>query len=171
MRFKEILSKVQSSDEFKKWYAEHDSAFFAHIFFTDEQTEEQTDVITYDVGYYVPTEDKIASFEVGDGVCLKDYSEVFKKPGTTLKKIEIEKIKISAEEALDKAKEEQEKKHSACQPFKRIVILQHLDVGQVWNITYITRTFKTLNIKVSAETGKIVEDKIHNIFEFDKQAA
>lgn len=164
MRFKEILAKVQSSSEFKKWYAEHDSAFFAHIFFTDEKT----DVMTYDVGYYVPTEDKIASFEVGEGVCLKDYSEVFKKPGAGINPLVIEKIKISADEALDKAKEEQEKKHPACKPFKRIVILQHLDAGAVWNITYITQTFQTLNIKISAETGKVVEDKIHNIFEFDK---
>ena len=167
MRFKEIISKVQSSKEFKKWYAEHDSAFLAHLFFTDDGTGQ----ITYDVGYYLPLTEKMASFEVEPDkeASLKDISDVFKKPGAEIKPIDIENIKISSKDALDKAQELQQKKYPNSKPFKRIVILQNLDVGQVWNITYVTQTFETLNIKINAHTGKVTEDKIHKIFEFDKQ--
>ena len=50
---------------------------------------------------------------------------------------------------------------------KEVVILQNLDVGQVWNITYITKSFQTLNIKIDAETGDVLEDKLHQIFSMD----
>lgn len=163
MRFKEILSKVQSSDEFKKWYAEHDNAYLAHIFFTDEGKGADS----YDVGYYVPGIDKMASFEVGEEVCLKDFSDVFKEPGTTVSELDIEKVKVSADEALETASKLQKEKYPAAKPFKRIVILQNFQEHQIWNVTNVAQTFETLNIKVDAASGKVIEDKLHKIFSQD----
>ncbi|MBW3022928.1 hypothetical protein KY308_02405, partial [Candidatus Woesearchaeota archaeon] len=51
-------------------------------------------------------------------------------------------------------------------PIKRIAILQHLPIGQVWNITYVTQSFNTLNIKINAETKEIVSDKLVSIVQF-----
>jgi hypothetical protein len=62
------------------------------------------------------------------------------------------------------ADELQKKEYKSSQPFKKIFILQNLDQwGQVWNVTFITTDFKTLNIKINAENGKVLSHKLISI--------
>jgi predicted RNA-binding protein len=165
MQIKDIFSKAQNSAEFKKWHAENADGYLTHLFFMDEG--KGTDL--YDVGYYSVKAKKMASFEVTDsGVCLKDFSEPYREPGKRVKKLDLEKVKITPEQAREAAKKLQEEKYPRSKPVKLIIILQNLEAGQVWNITYVTQQFETLNIKVDAETGKIVSDISQKIFEFSK---
>ena len=75
-------------------------------------------------------------------------------------------VKLDISDALGKANLLQKEKYSVHNPVKIIVILQTIPEGTVYNITYITQSFKTLNIKVSAITGDIVADKLLSIFDF-----
>ena len=53
---------------------------------------------------------------------------------------------------------------------KTIVILQNLsEFGNIWNITYVTHSFKTLNMKINAENGKILHHDIVSLMDFVKK--
>ncbi|HLD42296.1 MAG TPA: hypothetical protein VJB06_04615, partial [archaeon] len=51
---------------------------------------------------------------------------------------------------------------------KTIIVLQNLSIGQVWNLTYLTSAFSTLNIKIDASNGKILKHTLVPLFRFDK---
>ena len=49
--------------------------------------------------------------------------------------------------------------------FKAFMILQNIDAGQVWNITFVTQQFKTINIKIDANTGSCVSHKMISLIQ------
>ena len=55
-------------------------------------------------------------------------------------------------------------------PIKTIAILQNIKPhGNIWNLTYITQAFNTLNMKIDASTGKILDHNHSSIFSFRKE--
>ncbi|MFQ5474770.1 MAG: PepSY domain-containing protein [Candidatus Nanoarchaeia archaeon] len=158
MDVKTIVSKVQSSDVFKKWYDEHQSAYLTHVFFMENPD-------SYDVGYYLKEEDRMASFGISETVEFKGFSEVFKHPEHVVEELDLSTVNISQDRALETVRKKQEEEYPQAKPFKRVVILQHLNQGQVWNITYVTDNFKTLNMKVDARTGDILEHQMIDIIQ------
>jgi len=97
----------------------------------------------------------------------KRYS---KKPDMKIRPIKIDHIKMSSEEIIKKADEFQKKKYSGELVNKKIIILQNLEkYGDVWNITLITRSFNTLNIKLNADDGGIVYHNLESMMNFIKK--
>jgi len=156
---KDQIESVEKSAEFKK----KKNLYLAHVFFMLDEPNKNI----VQVGYCTP-EQKIVTFVI-DGKKITAIPEAmpYKNPKAKIKKLEISKVKVELDEALGAAKELQEKKYAQHKPFKQIVILQNIDEGQVWNITFITQTFNTLNIKISAETGKVVRDELISLVDFD----
>ena len=121
----------------------------------------------WQLGYYNPSNDTLTSFTVNDKVIQNPDAEIFKNK-TKVQKLDVDKVKINLDEALSKSEKLQKEKYSVHDPLKKIVILQNLDMGQVWNITYVTQTFKTLNIKINSETGEIVKYDLIDLFKVEK---
>ena len=92
--------------------------------------------------------------------------EVFKQPATKVKKLNCNNVKVDFDKALDIALVQQQKKYKKDSPLKRIVILQCLDMGNVWNMTYVTQCFNTLNFKILCSNGKIKEEKLTPLMDF-----
>ena len=83
--------------------------------------------------------------------------------------IETNKVKITFDNAIAKASEFQSKNFPKDRGVKTITILQNIpDLGNVWNITYVTEAFNTLNIKIDASTGKVLEHNLVSVFSFGK---
>lgn len=159
MEIKELIKKVEESEPFKQWSKTNEGKL-AHIFSIEGGVE------AYDIGYYLEKEDKIASFEISnDNVIFKGTSEAFKQPNKKILPLDKEKIKVNLKDALEKVLNLQKEKYASAIPFKQITILQKLPEGQVWNFTFITQTFKTLNIKIDSETGEILSDEIVNLIQ------
>lgn len=155
---KDQIEKVEKSQEFKK----HKNLYLAHVFFMLD--EPNKDIIQ--VGYCTP-EQKIITFVIDkDSITAVPESMPYKPEKRKIKKLDISNVKIELDKALKTAKELQEDKYKAHQPFKQVVILQNIDEGQVWNITYVTHSFKTLNIKIDAETGGVIKDELISLVEF-----
>ena len=156
---KEQIESVEKSPEFKK----HKNLYLAHVFFMLD--EPNKDIVQ--VGYCTP-EQKIVTFVI-DGKKITAIPEAmpYKNPKAKIRKLEMSNVKVGLEDALKAAKEIQEKKYRQHVPFKQIIILQNIDEGQVWNITFITQSFNTLNIKISTETGKVVKDELISLVDFD----
>lgn len=167
MQITDILSTLEASAAYTAWRKANPDAYLAHLFCMIE-----SDATTWQVGYYDRKTDAITSFDItADSVEAHPPEAVYKKDGATVKELKRDSVKIEIDAALDTAKELQRRKYPAELPIKHIVVLQTLAAGQVYNITYVTKGFKTLNIKISSETGKVVDEQLAPIFSFDKGEA
>lgn len=165
MEFKKALNKLEKSSEFKKWKEENKDDYFSYAFseLRDEEGEWQ-------IGYYNKKDDRITTFIVNKKIEIVPQQEIFKKPGTKVNKIDLNKVKLSFAEIIDKATQLQKEEYPKEVADKTITILQNLEeFRNIWNITFITKAFNTLNIKINAENGKILEHKLSSIFDFRKE--
>jgi len=165
MEIKEALKRLEESKEFKEWKEKNKEDYFSYAFC---EINEQGGV--WQMGYYNKKEDKITTFIVDEEIKVMPQQEVFKKPDMKVNKVELGKVKLSFAEIIDKASEFQKKEYPKEETNKTIAILQNLEkLGTVWNITFITRSFNTLNVKVSSENGKVLEHKLSSIFDLRKE--
>jgi hypothetical protein len=163
MTFKKALACLSKAKDFKEWKAGNEKAFLSYGFLMeDPQIKEE-----WQIGYYNPETEKLASFSIGDNVIRNPESEMFSETKKVLPVLP-EALRVTADEALTKAEKLQKEKYPLHTPFKKILLLQTLDMGQVWNITYVTNTFKTLNIKIDSTTGSVLKYDLLDIFKMDK---
>lgn len=160
----EYLEKLEKSAEFKKRKSK--DFILTHIFFMKSESE----LSPVQIGFYDKKKDMLTSFVIDESGKIETVpeSEVFKKENDILKEIDLKKFKIDHKKADSISEGLQSRKYPQEAAIKKIFILQHLDIGQVWNVTFVTRNFKTLNIKIDAETGEILSDKLVSIISFQK---
>jgi hypothetical protein len=162
MEFKKALSKLKESSEFKKWRGKNKSNYFSYAFCELGDTGGE-----WQIGYYNNEEDKITTFIVDEKIKVLPQEEVFKKTDTKVNKVDLSKVTLTFSEIVDKATEFQKEKYPNEEADKIIAILQNLEeFGNIWNMTFITKRFNTLNIKISAGNGKVLEHKLSSIFDF-----
>ncbi|MBN1544986.1 hypothetical protein JW898_06015 [Candidatus Woesearchaeota archaeon] len=167
MKVLDVLKRFKQTTLFKEWHRKNKEAKLVHVFIMLDPGQE----VKYDIGFYDYSKKLMTSFTVDEAlndIQSREDKEVFKKPGDKINPLDESRLRICFNEACAKCRQLQNDKYRQHTPIKEVVILQNLDCGQVWNITYITKTFQTLNMKVDAETGDIVEEKLHQIFSFDK---
>lgn len=162
MKIKEIVEKVEKSEAFREWKKQHKDSFLVHLFMMYDEKE------SYQVGYYDKKKDMITSFSVDDEIMASPESEVFKKEKTVVKRLDIKKVKKDFEDAVSIANKFQREKYSTEIPIKKIVVLQNIDFGQIWNITFISKTFNTLNMKIDAGSGKVKKHELVSLFSMGK---
>lgn len=153
-----LIQPLLKDAGFMEWHKDNKDSYLAHIFIMDNAD-------SIDVGFY-NKDDTITTFEVkGKNISLKSKDEIFKKEETSLKKLNLEKVSLNFKQ-VDKIAEEFRQKHYKNElPNKKIFILQHLDSGQVWNVTIVTASFNTLNIKIDANTGEVLGHKLRSLMQ------
>jgi hypothetical protein len=153
--------KLQQHKDFKDWKKQHKDWFLSYIF---------SDGSAIQLGYADKEGEKVTSFSMqGKKLVIAEDQEVFKKPETRLKQLQLSKVKVSAERATEAAKRFQRKRYSQHPITKTITILQNIDKGQLYNITFVTSTFHTLNIKVDAATARVKQHTLTSLFDFAKK--
>jgi len=164
MQTKDIIKDLCEHSEFKNWKKENKDCYLVHVF---KMLDEPNEGI-WQIGYYNKEKDKITTFFIEkDDIKVIPEEEAYKRPKSIIKELKIDKVKTSMEEAMEKANEIMKKEYSQEQPVKTILILQNIKEGLVWNITFVTQSFKTLNIKISAETGKVVSHELISLMQFN----
>ena len=159
MEVKKIVHEIEQSPIFKDWKAEHAKSYLAHVFF-DEDNQ---------AGYFDPQTEMITTFFMRENVISKsEEAEVFRQDTNHLRELSIENIHFTPEQALHLAKSLQEKHHSHEMVFKQFCILQHLDIGEVYNITLVTQSMKTFNFKISAEKGTLLKTAIDSLMDMTR---
>ena len=166
MELKLALDRLRSNPDFQQWLQQN-NAFFSYAF---TMVEDQGEGV-WQLGYYIKKEDKARSFVIEhDKITATQNEEVFKKPDANVLELEIKKVKLSFAQIMDALDVFQRKHYPHEMPMKTIVILQNIEkLGNVWNITTITKSFKTINVKVNAADGKILDYHIDSIFDFQKK--
>ena len=156
----ELLEQLHQDEAYKKWKTTHEHSFLAHIFkMLDDLNQDD-----FQVGYY-NEDDTITTFLIAPEGIKKAYSDgIFKAPGAKILKLDEKEIKLSMAEALAKAEKFQTTGHEAFTAIKIITILQNTEeFGQIYNVTYISSSLDTLNMKIDAATGEIVKNHSSNL--------
>lgn len=160
MELKETLEKLNESKEFREWKQKNPDSFFSYALKILEENTEQP----WSLGFYRKSTDKVVTFIVDEKIDMQEEEEIFKKPDTKVNLIETEKAKMPFSDILEKAKAFTDKTYPNELIKKTIAILQNLEkYGTVWNITHITHSFNTINIKADAEDGSILYNNIESI--------
>ena len=164
MDIKPALEKLEDNKDFKKWQHKSKGTYFSYAFKIPQEMQEDE----WQFGFYNPKNDKITTFVIAGGsVNVRHEEDVFKREETKINKVEIEKVKLPFDSVMQKASEFQQKNFPKDRSIKTIAILQNLaELGNIWNITYVTEAFNTLNIKIDALNGKILEHNLSSIFSF-----
>jgi len=153
MHFKPIYQKLLETEEYKRWRKEHPSFTLAHVFYLNDEANKDI----WHIGFFDAGSDTITTFVIKEeSIRIVPTEDVFKEEKVAIKEIDVEKVRLEFDEALEKAKEFQKKEYRNEHILKEIFILQHIERGQVYNITFLLSSFKTLNIKVDAASGEIV---------------
>lgn len=159
MRFKEALEKLQAHDEFRQWKEENPHHYLAHGFtMHDKQVKPG-----WQIGFYNTKEDRIVVFTIeGEDVTRNPPSELFKKD-SGVKELVIEEVTSDIDEALAAAESHRAEKYKGHEPMKTIVLLQHLQRGQLWNISFVTNTFAVCNVKLDSKTLEVLDSSCETL--------
>ncbi len=163
MDVKALIGEVKKSEEFKKFIEEQKNSTLAHAFI---MTNQDDNVIDKQVGFYNHDIKRIISFTFENNTIKRmQEAEVFRKEKTAIKELKLSEVATTFDEINKKATAFLKEKYKST-PSRKIFILQHLDVGQVWNITFLTNRLSTVNIKVDAATEEIISDEEVQIMDF-----
>ena len=167
MELKQALERLNKSKEYKDSIKENKDIFFSYALITIENNETSP----WQLGFYNKATDKITTFVIGKNeIAVQKEEEVFKKPGMEVKPIEMEKAKLKFNEIITKAEKFKKEEYPKETISKTISILQNLrDFGTIWNITFITGSFKTLNMKLNPDNGEVLHHALDSLMNFVKK--
>ncbi len=174
MQPRETVSRLLESDAFREWKNKHPDAYLVHVFALAENlsgsdAQQLPALGGWQVGYYLKKQDRVVTFTLADTIEASDPSEAFKEKGEPIGQLDMGDVKIGIDEALRLAKETQERQYPNDRPNNIIIVLQHLEMGTVYNITAVTASFNTLNMKIDAENGTVLEHKLSRLADFTRQ--
>ena len=167
MDLKPALKKLEEDSCFKEWHSKNRSTYLSYAFKIPQEMGSDE----WQLGFYDEKKDKIATFVIaGDDVNIRAEEEIFKKEEMKVNKVELDMVKLTFDSVINKANDFQKNKFPKDKSMKTIAILQNISgFGNIWNITFITEAFNTLNIKIDAGNGKILEHNLSSIFAFRKE--
>ncbi len=156
IKLKSILRDIKNSSKFKEFKEKHLNSYLSSCFNSSDN---------WQVDFYCPDEDNMASFTVKDKKINVETSEVFRKEKREIKELKIEDLEIGINEAKRIISNLIEEKYKGEEVNKEIIILQNLE-APLWNITYITKTMNIIHVKIHAISGKILEEKRESALSF-----
>ncbi|MCB9358322.1 hypothetical protein H6503_00165 [Candidatus Woesearchaeota archaeon] len=156
----EALNILDDDSIFKEWKSQSPDSYLCHCL------KMLDDEDAWHVGY-CNKDSTITTFIVSSSAVEKqDAEEAFKHPDSTILPLIEQDIAITGSQAMDLAEDFSKKEYPRDPISKSLVVLQALEIGQVYNITFITIAMSTINIKVSSKTGEILEHKKTSLMDF-----
>ena len=167
MELKSALKKLENSEEFENWNNKNKDSFFSYAF----KMLEGSNSSPWQLGFYHKTTDKLTTFTIEESeIKMQQEEDIFKEPDVEVMRVDIKNAKIPFKKILKKAVDFQKKKYPNELVSKTIAILQNLEeYGTIWNITYVMHSFKTLNLKINPENGKITSYNLESLMNFIKK--
>ncbi len=135
-----------------------EDAYLSFIYFADND---------FQVGFYLPTENLHRVFYIKpnhkDSEIIVNDEENKKEPPL---KLDLDRIVITLHDAKTIADEIFASNYPHDKYYKQIFILQASDLGIVWNVIILTNKFEMINLKICAETGRLLKAKSEKVFDY-----
>jgi len=165
MDVQEKINELEKENLFSSWKKKNSGSYLAHVFRMMDEPK------IWQFGFY-NKDDTITTFVYNDGeVKETPEEEIFKKTKEKIPALDVESVKLSFEDAVSRAEELHKEKYFRHPVMKTIAILQKIEDDQIFNLTFVTKTFNTLNIRVDSSDGRILHEKLTSIMdmaEFEK---
>ncbi len=163
MDLKPALKRLKESKDYKDWHKNNRDTYFSYAFKIPQEMPDE-----WQLGFYDRKKDRVTTFVIsGSAISIRAEEEIFKKEDAKINEIGLEMVSLTFEEAIRKSSEFQSKSYPKDKSIKTIAILQNISsYGNVWNITFITESFNTLNMKIDASNGKVLEHNLSSVFSF-----
>lgn len=163
MYFHNALMVLKENPQFKEWEKENKDAFLSYAMF---QLNPPVDWV---FGFYVKHKKKFYSFFTDKNTIINMMEDVPQTEDAVINELDTSKIKVDVENILDSCTRVQKEFYSKELPAKTIIVLQNYgDLGSIYNVTVLTSSFKTLNIKLDPTSGKVISHDLVELFRFDK---
>ncbi len=165
MTFKRMVEKIEESEVFKDWKKNNKKSYLANVFIMFDSMNKGI----WNASYYNPETDKITSIVIDENnkVSIQATDDVFKKEDTLVKPLDMDKVNIHFDEAIEIAEKLKEEEYQGEPTQKNIVLLQDIEGhGLVWNLTFITAAYNTINVKIDASDGKIKKHQISSLLAY-----
>lgn len=161
----EAITKLEKSKEFVSWKKSFKEAYLAHAFVMNDKANEGI----WQIGYFNPKTNLITVFVVDKAITRNPDAEVFKEQEKLVAPLKISDVKLDEIKAMEEGMKILNENYKGTEVFRSFMILQDLDkVGQVWNITFVTQKFTTVNVKIDAKTGKCDSHKTISLISDEK---
>lgn len=163
MELYDVIEKIEHSNEFKTWKKSHATAFLAHAFVMLDEPNKNM----WQIGYFDKAKNTMSTFILNvEEIKTVPDQEIIKAEQKILE-LKPSEVKIPLAEALETAQKTKNQHYPREQTLKTFFIIQNLEAhGTVFNITYFTASFKTINIKISTTNGKVVHNSIQALATF-----
>lgn len=138
--------ELKNNTDYKKFKRDNEDYYLVHIVIQEEQEDAE-------FGFYNPKTNKIVVFNTNP-IKKGEEDDAFNE-GKTITKLDLNKVKVNYEDAINEINKIQKENYPTEQVKKKIIILQNLE-KEVWNVTLITTTLNVINIRINAETKEIV---------------
>src|SRR3989338_6384855 len=99
MDIKPTLEKLEESKEFGKWKNKNKKTYFSYAFRIPQEME------GWHIGFYDKNKDKITTFEINGSISIRPEEEMFKKEESKVHEVELNNLKLTFDEILEKAAE------------------------------------------------------------------
>jgi len=159
MELKNLISEIESNPDFKEWKKTHENFYLVHAFVMPSDN-------VWQIGYYDKDSNKMETIiKMGDTIKIEPAQEILKASQEIIE-LNPEDVKIDVKTALEKASECIKEQYPKEVILKHFLIIQHLEGATVYNVTYVTQSFKTINIKLSTIDGKILKHTLQALADF-----
>ncbi|NQV92036.1 PepSY domain-containing protein [Candidatus Woesearchaeota archaeon] len=155
----EVFKNLNEDSLFQDWKKNHPDAILSHFFcpLSSELKVKEN----WEMGFY--DNEKMTVFSVIEkGFAIKPEDDVFKKPQTEVESLDVEKIKISIDDAVATFKEIARNKFSSVVLGDGFLIVQTLNGNSLWNFTFISKSLKFANVKIDASSGEVISSDLIN---------
>jgi hypothetical protein len=165
MKVFDSLKALEKTKEFIDWRTNNKEYYLVSLFYISDKPNE------IQIDYYNSKKNTITSFNYSkNSVFVVKDSQVMSKTKKELKPLVLEGIS-EFDNALETALSYKKEKHSKEEVYKTIIILQNDDTitkeGRIiWNIIFITNSFKVINYKLDAKNLELLSQNINSIFSF-----
>jgi len=159
--FKDALGELKKSSTFKAWMKKNSKCYLSYGFFVIDNEDTH-----WKIGYYDKSKDRVTSFDVGKSIKIEPDEEIFKKDKKAVRKLHPKNIKLDLADAVALANSIQKEEFANENPIKIIAVLQNIEKNEVWNLTFLTQNFNTLNFKIKADTGRVIDKKLVSLMQF-----
>ena len=186
-----LVGAVEGSREFLEWRERNKSAYLSSLFVMVKDVARLNGSTVNDspdaqnewlLSYYDREDDTFTTFSSLGGQ-RASREQAFKKD-KILPALKTGTVSIEVSAGVEAAEEVRLKKYKGEEASSVIAILQPLtgeeifdqSLGSadknpgrpipVWNITYITASYNIINVKVDAETGKVLTDRMSGVMDF-----
>jgi len=163
MNFKEALSKLKKSPEFKKFKKEHKDSYLCTGFFIIDSEGRN---VTTQLNFQMKNE-RIAAFSVGEDITVKIEDLMIKEKILKLK----EGINKDIEDLQGIVKKQIKEKDIRGKISKVMAILSNDGKNEMWNVTCFLEAMQILNIHVDANSGKLLKSEKMALNDFFKKPA